>query len=311
MSVGKIRLNTEWLCDCGGCHVALVDLHEKILKVIEAVDIQKCPVLMDEKGCPEADIGILTGSIRTDHDRHAALEMRQKCKKIIAFGTCAVYGGLHGAGLAHSREEIMDTVYRRSPTTRTDVIPDTGITGLEKLVTPIDEVIDVDLYLPGCPPHPSYIFEALISLVENREAKREKETVCAGCRRVMKKTEVASIKENYEGVPEDDVCFLSQGYICLGSVTLDRCLSPCPNHGIMCTGCAGPTMQILSEPTHDIRTEISDRMARLTKIDQMDIKRHIEKSAKTHYAYAMATKMIGNKPTFLIRKWIADVEGGR
>jgi F420-non-reducing hydrogenase small subunit len=108
MSGDKIRLNTEWLCDCGGCHVALVDLHEKILNVLESVEILKCPVLTDEKLYPEADIGILTGSMRTEHDRHAAEEMRRKCKTIIAFGTCAVYGGLHGAGLAHSREEIMD-----------------------------------------------------------------------------------------------------------------------------------------------------------------------------------------------------------
>jgi F420-non-reducing hydrogenase small subunit len=70
-------------------------------------------------------------------------------------------------------------------------------------------------------------------------------------------------------------------------------------------------MQILTEPTHDIRTEIADRMSRLTRIKPEEIRAHIEKSAKTHYAYAMATKMIGNKPTFLIRKWIADVEAGR
>lgn len=310
MSTGKIRLNTEWLCDCGGCHVALVDLHEKILNVLESVEICKCPVLTDVKDYPEADIGILTGSIRTEHDRHAAIQMRKKCKKIIAFGTCAVYGGLHGAGLAHSREEIMDTVYRKTPTTKTDLIPATEITGLEKMVTPIDEVIDVDLYLPGCPPHPHFIFEGLTSLIDNRDAKIGQQTICAGCRREMKKTEVASIKGSLEGVPENEVCFLSQGYICLGSVTLDRCLAPCPNHGVMCTGCAGPTMQILCEPTHDIRSEIADRMARLTKIDAAEIKRHMEKSAKTHYAYAMATKMVGNKPTFLIRKWIADQEAG-
>ncbi len=308
MSGDKIRLNTEWLCDCGGCHVALVDLHEKILNVLESVEIQKCPVLTDEKLYPEADIGILTGSIRTEHDRHAAEEMRKKCKTIIAFGTCAVYGGLHGAGLAHSREEIMNHVYRKSPTTKTDFLPDSEITTLEKLVTPIDEVIDVDLYLPGCPPHAHFIFEGLSSLIENRQPKARQETVCAGCKRTMKKTEVTEIKASHEGMPDDDTCFLSQGYICLGSVTLDRCLAPCPNHGVMCSGCAGPTMQILTEPTHDIRTEISERMSRLTKIDAQTIKTHMEKSAKTHYAYAMATKMIGNKPTFLINKWIADVE---
>lgn len=308
MSQEKVRLNTEWLCDCGGCHVALVDLHEKILTVLENVKIQKCPVLTDEKGYPEAEIGILTGSIRTEHDRHAALEMRKKCKTIIAFGTCAVYGGLHGAGLAHSREEILDHVYKNNPTTQTDFIPATEVDGLEKLVTPIDEIIDVDLYLPGCPPHAHFIFEGLSALIEGTEPRVNKETVCGNCNRTMTKTDVTEIHQSCDGMPDDDICFLSQGYICLGSVTLDRCLSPCPNHGVMCTGCAGPTMQILTEPTRDIRTEVSDRMARLTQIPKDAIRENMEKSAKTHYAYAMATKMIGNKPTFLIRKWIADVE---
>ena len=73
MSQQKIRLNTEWLCDCGGCHVALVDLHEKILEVLDSVVIQKCPVLTDVKEYPDAEIVILTGSIRTEHDRHAAI----------------------------------------------------------------------------------------------------------------------------------------------------------------------------------------------------------------------------------------------
>ena len=52
MSGDKVRLNTEWLCDCGGCHVAIVDLHEKILQVIENIEIQKCPVLTDVKDYP-------------------------------------------------------------------------------------------------------------------------------------------------------------------------------------------------------------------------------------------------------------------
>ena len=308
MSGEKVRLNTEWLCDCGGCHVAIVDLHEKILKVLESVEILKCPVLTDVKGYPEADVGIVTGSVRTEHDRHAAIEMRKKCKTIIAFGTCAVFGGLHGAGLAHSREEILEHVYKNNPTTKTDLIPGNSISGLEKLVTPIDEVIEVDLYLPGCPPHAHFIFEALSSLVTGTRPRVNGETVCARCDRVMTKTDVTALKENHEGIPEEGVCFLSQGYICLGSATLDRCLAPCPAHGIQCTGCAGPTMQILSEPTRDIRTEIADRMSRLTKIPYDTIKTQMEKSAKTHYAYAMATKMVGNKPTFLIKKWIADGE---
>jgi F420-non-reducing hydrogenase small subunit len=234
--------------------------------------------------------------------------MRKKCKTIIAFGTCAVYGGLHGAGLAHSSEEIMDHVYRHNPTTRTDFLPDAAVDGLEKMVTPVDEVIDVDLYLPGCPPHAHFIFEGLSALIAGKKPRVNNETVCGGCNRVMKKTEVAEIRRSSDEAPDKELCFLSQGYICLGSTTLDRCLSPCPNHGVMCTGCAGPTMQILTEPTRDIRTEVSDRMSRLTRIPAEVVRQNMEKAAKTHYAYAMATEMIGNKPTFLIRKWIADVE---
>ncbi len=310
MSGEKIRLNTDWLCDCGGCHVAIVDLHEKILNVLESVVIQHCPVLTDIKDYPEADIGIVTGSIRTEHDRHAAEEMRAKCKTIIAFGTCAVYGGLHGAGLAHSREEIMDHVYRQSPTTITDTIPDTEVSQLAKLVTPVDEVIDVDLYLPGCPPHPHFIFEGLASLIERRPPRATQDSVCGRCSRQMIKGDATEIKNTYNHVPDERFCFLSQGHICLGSATLDRCLAPCPNHGVACTGCAGPTMQILTEPYLDIRTEVAERMSRLSAIAPETILAYMERTAKTQYAYAMATKMIGSKPTFLIKKWIADVEAG-
>lgn len=306
----KIRLNTDWLSVCGGCHVSIVDLHEKILDVLGQVELQHSPVLTDIKDFPKADLGILTGAIRTEHDRHVAEKMRKSCDKIIAFGTCAVFGGIPGAALAHSRDEIMDRAYRQSRTTQPGAPPSRLVDGLEKLVTPLDEVIDVDLYLPGCPPHATFIFDALVSLIQGKAPKARKETVCAQCTRTMKKTAAAALKRNHEGRPEDGVCLLSQGYVCLGSVTIDRCLSPCPNNGVMCTGCAGPTMEILTEPNRDIRTEIADRMSRLTAISRDHIVSEMERSAKSHYSYAMASRMIGEKPTFLIKKWIAEVEEG-
>ena len=308
MEKAKIKLNTEWLSDCGGCHVAVVDLHEKILDVLGAVAIQHCPVLTDVKEYPQADLGLISGAIRSAHDRECAEKMRQSCTHVVAFGTCAVYGGIPGAGVVHTREEIFDTVYVTNHTTRTHKPPLKSVTELEKLVTPLDEVIDVDLYLPGCPPHPAFILDALFTLIEGRPARAKKESVCAHCQRRMVKTEVDRIKANHEGVPERDTCFLSQGYVCLGSVTLDRCTAPCPNNGVMCTGCAGPTMRVLTEPNRDIRTEIADRMSRLTGITRPDIMASMERSSKSHYSYAMASKMIGNKPTFLIKKWIAEVE---
>lgn len=308
MAQAKVKINTEWLSDCAGCHVALVDLHETILEVLDKVEIQHCPVLTDIKDYPKAKVGLVSGAIRSEHDLEAARRMRASCDLIIAWGACAVYGGPQGAGAVHSREEILDAVYRRNKTTAGDTVPVQRVAPLEKSVTPLDEAIPVDLYLPGCPPHPSFILQALLALVEGRPPKATQETVCAHCTRTMRKTETAAIRPNHDGIPEPETCFLSQGYICMGSVTLDRCLAPCPKNGIVCTGCAGPSRQVLTEPNRDIRTEVGERMARLTAIPREAIVREIEQSAKTFYAYAMATRMIGCKPTFLIRKWIAAVE---
>jgi len=308
MSAELVTINTEWLSDCSGCHIAIVDLHEKILAVLESVKIQRCPVLTDVKDYPPAKIGLVSGAIRNEHDRHAAIEMRKSCDLIIAWGSCAVFGGPAGAGNIHTREEIADAVYINNKTTATHTLPQREISPLEVSVTPIDKVIDVDLYLAGCPPHPTFVFEALLSLLEGRTPKATKESVCAKCKRQMKKSDVDAIRQHTDGIPDPDLCFLSQGYICMGSVTIDRCLSPCPLNGVPCTGCAGATMQILSEPNRDIRTEIADRMSRLTKIPGDEIVREIEKSSKSHYSYTMASSMIGDKPTFLIKKWIHEAD---
>lgn len=308
MGQPKVKINTDWLSVCGGCHVAIVDLHEKILDVLGQVTIQHCPVLTDIKDYPEGDVGLVSGAIRNEHDREVAEKMREQCKLIIAFGTCAVYGGIPGAGIVHSREDILNRAFRDNPTTQSQNLPENMVNPLEKLVTPLDEAIEVDLYLPGCPPHPGFIFDALFSLIEGRSPKARDESICARCKRSMEKTEIDRVKGNHEGLPDPDTCFLSQGYICLGSVTLDRCMAPCPQNGVVCTGCAGPTPQILTEPNRDIRTEIAERMSKLTALPPETIIRTIERSAKSHYSYAMASKMIGKKPTFLIEKWIAEVE---
>lgn len=305
---GRIRMNTDWLTVCGGCHVALVDLHEKILQILGEVDILHCPLLTDVKDYPRADIGLLSGAVRNEHDIEVARRMRDACDVLIAYGTCAVYGGVPGAALAHSPDEILDCAYRDNPTTRGDTVPDRFVAGLNAQIVPLDEIVEVDLYLPGCPPHAAFIFDALINQIEGRPVRATGRTVCARCDRVMKKTDVAAIRQQHEAVPEAGVCLLSQGFLCMGSVTLDRCLAPCPQRGVVCSGCAGPTLQILTEPNRDIRTEIADRMSRLTAIPASEVVTAIEGSAKCHYAYSMASKMVGQKPTFLIHKWIAEVE---
>ena len=105
---GKKRVSIEWLSGCSGCELGIVDLHEQLLTVLDEIELVRMPILMDTKEYVEADVGIVTGSIRTDHDVHAAHAMRKACKAIVALGTCPVYGGPHSSAYAHTREELLD-----------------------------------------------------------------------------------------------------------------------------------------------------------------------------------------------------------
>lgn len=300
----KARISIEWLSGCSGCELGIVDLHDRLLKVLEAAQLVRCPILVDTKDHVEAEVGIITGSIRTDHDVEAAHKMRKACKAIIAFGTCPVYGGPHGAGYAHSNQELYEGAYVSNPTTKTTNIPDQVPALLDSGTRPLDSEIDVDIYIPGCPPHAAYIFEGLTALLTGRSPKIGRHNVCYNCKRVMRKTDVDSIRRAYDGDYDPETCFLSQGCLCFGSATLDRCLAPCPQVGVPCFSCGGPSESIILEPPKDVRSEVALRMAHLTKIPTKDIVREIEKQAKTHYAYAMSSPVFRQKPTFLIKKWI-------
>jgi F420-non-reducing hydrogenase small subunit len=305
--MAKVTVSFEWLSGCSGCELSIVDLHDRLLKVLEAIDIVRLPILMDVKDYPKAALGIITGALRTDHDVECAKKMRASCDAILAFGTCAVYGGPQGSGYAHAQAAFV-----KNPTTSTHFVPDQGVPRLlEEGVLPLDAAIPVDLYLPGCPPHAYYVFEALSSLLHKKPPEFGQANVCFHCDRHMKHTEVSALRRVHEGVIEKETCFLSQGILCMGSATLDRCRGACPTRGMPCSGCTGPSESIVLEPYRDIRSEIATRMSMMTKIPKATITTEIEKRSKTYYAYAMASPVFRQKPTFLLRRWITQPGAAR
>lgn len=307
--MSKVPVSFEWLSGCSGCEMSVVDLHEKLLEVLDDIEIVRLPILMDTKEYPKASLGIVTGALRTEHDIESVHEMRKSCDKILAFGVCAVYGGPQGSGYACASGDLEDAVFRKNVTTRTDFVPSDGVPALlAEGVRPIDSEITVDLYLPGCPPHSYYVALALKAVLTNTEPEFGPHNVCFRCKRTMQHSDVAVLRRSHEGPVLPETCFLSQGILCMGSVTLDRCLAPCPQHGTACTGCAGPSETVILEPQRDIRTEIADRMSKMTRIKRENIISEIEKQSKTYYAYAMASPVFRQKPTFLLRRWIDQGE---
>ncbi len=306
----RAKLSIEWLSGCSGCEVAFGDLHDELPKVLkDEVELVRIPILMDTKSYPPADVGMITGSVRTEHDIKAAHAMRDSCKTIIAFGTCPVYGGPHAASYAHTTQELLDTAFVDNPTTCTNELPDQVPRLLEEART-LDTEIDVDVYLPGCPPHPAFIIEGLRALLQNRQPRIGQQNVCFNCHRKMEvRKDVDTLRRSYQGEFDQELCFLSQGCLCFGSVALDRCLvAPCPNAGVPCFACGGPSVPMILQPQQDVRTLVALRMAHLTSIPEEEIIAAIEKQAKTHYAYAMASPIFRYKPTFRLREWIERQE---
>src|SRR5437879_2475144 len=125
------RLAEEWFAICGGCEVTILDIGEPLLDVLKQVEIVHMPVLMDHKlygqtgegtemEIPAADVGLISGGIRSEEHKKLAQEMRKKCKILIALGSCACFGGVPALANQFSTEEMLAKVYRGSVTTEKD-----------------------------------------------------------------------------------------------------------------------------------------------------------------------------------------------
>ena len=171
------RLAEEWFAICGGCDVTILDIGEPLLDVLKQVEIVHMPVLMDHKlfgqtgenaemEIPAADVGLISGGIRSEEHKKLAQEMRKKCKILISLGSCACFGGVPALANQFSTDELLEKVYRGSVTTETNGLPHEQIPALTDRVYAVHEVVKVDAYLPGCPTTPEMDANALIALVE-------------------------------------------------------------------------------------------------------------------------------------------------
>lgn len=256
----------EWLNICGGCEIAVLDIGEKLLDVLPSLQFVHMPVLMDHKyfgqtgeksemEIPEADIGMISGGIRNEEERQITEEMRKKCKTLIALGSCACFGGIPALANMYQLEEIYDKVYRGSESTEAGETPAQDLPPLTDRVYALDEFVNVDVYIPGCPMNSGMILEAISNLLEGKPFELPERSVCDDCpARREEKSEVALQRplQNAEFTPGDYSsmrCFNEQGILCLGPVTRSGCgkqynggeiVPRCIKGYMPCRGCFGP-----------------------------------------------------------------------
>jgi len=222
------------------------------------------PVIMDHKyfgqtgqgvhmDIPEADVGIVSGGIRNEEHVEVAEKMREKCGLIVALGTCATHGGIPSLVNSYTNEEVLDRCYSTQTTDKFENYPAENIPKLLENCKALDEKIKVDIYLPGCPPHPDHVFKALVALATGGDLELPGKSVCDTCPTIRSgKGKMDRLKRFLE-LPEFDPsepldkmkCLLEQGFLCMGPVTRGGCggdqvLPRCISARVPCRGCYGP-----------------------------------------------------------------------
>lgn len=167
MSTSKVTVATTWLDGCSGCHMSFLDMDQRLVDLAGKIEIVYSP-LVDAKQLPEqVDVGILEGSISNEEDLHKAQEFRRHCKLLISLGDCAVNGNVPAMRNPFKLDAVFDRSYRENVALNPQV-PSVGVPTLLPRVRPIHGVVDVDLFLPGCPPPADAIFYVLTELIEGR-----------------------------------------------------------------------------------------------------------------------------------------------
>jgi NAD-reducing hydrogenase small subunit len=163
----RITVATVWLDGCSGCHMSLLDIDDRLIALADKVDVVYSP-LVDAKELPEkVDVGIIEGSVSTDEDLEKALAFRQHCQYVISLGDCAVSGNIPAMRNFFPLDDVIDRAYRENVQLNPQR-PCEGVPRLREVVQPVHGVIDVDLFVQGCPPPAEVIWHVLSELVEGR-----------------------------------------------------------------------------------------------------------------------------------------------
>jgi NAD-reducing hydrogenase small subunit len=164
---GKITVATAWLDGCSGCHMSFLDMDERLFELAQQVEIVYSP-LVDVKSLPEqVDVGILEGSISSEEDLEKAKRFRRHCRLLVSLGDCAVNGNVPAMRNQFDLGDVLKRAYRENVDLQPQT-PDRGLPRLFDRVRPVHGVVDVDIFVPGCPPSANTIWDLLSALIAGR-----------------------------------------------------------------------------------------------------------------------------------------------
>jgi F420-non-reducing hydrogenase small subunit len=318
--VGKPKVAFYWNASCGGCEEAVVDLAEDILKVADAVEIVLWPVAIDFKRSDvealkdgEIAVSFINGAVRTSEQEDWSKLLRRKSGLVVAFGSCAHLGGIPGLANFYDRAGVFKTAYHDVPSmekgngiepqTSTKVPEgDLELPEIYDTVHALDQVIDVDYYLPGCAPPPDLIMEAVGAILKGELPPKGSvlapdKSLCDTCDRndsKPDKIQITELKRPHQTFMDPEKCFLAEGVVCMGPATRSGCGERCINANMPCRGCFGPTREVKDQGAKFLST-----LASIIDINDKDAMERVAESlpdpAGLVYMYSLATSFLGGR----------------
>jgi F420-non-reducing hydrogenase small subunit len=242
------------LSGCAGCEVSLLNANAWV----DQFELVYMPLVVSAYEVPCVDVLLISGGVRSDEDLYNLRRAVRCVNKIVAVGTCAISGGVANLG---NRDEVRELFLSQSE--RRD------LPRMLPKSQPVDAFVDVDLYLPGCPPTPELFMAALMGAQDLNPSK----TVCQECgRKKLKDMRPKHLTGFQRGEEDPDICLINQGYLCVGSSTRGGCRALCTIPGHPCVGCRGPSDLLIEKDSQAWLESIQRVFAGMTDIPLEEIR---------------------------------------
>ena len=167
----KPKLATAALAGCFGCHMSLLDIDERVLKLVELVDLDRSPLDDIKHFAHRVDIGLIEGGCANEENVRVLRDFRRNCNVLVSIGDCATMGGIPALRNRVPIGECLDEAYREGPSVHNpsgNLPDDPELPRLLRRVVPCHEVVHIDYHLAGCPPSADTLWTALVALITGK-----------------------------------------------------------------------------------------------------------------------------------------------
>lgn len=162
--MSKLKLATAWLDGCSGCHMSFLDMDERLLELAEHVDVVYSPIVDAKEFPAHVDIALVEGAVASADDEEKIRKIRAHSRTLVAMGDCAITGNVPSMRNPIGPEPVLHRAYIENASLQPQ-IPCIAVPQLLKVVRPIQEFVEVDVFLPGCPPSADTFHAALTAII--------------------------------------------------------------------------------------------------------------------------------------------------